>query len=185
MRQLLPTTYVMLVFLLTQDVIQSSDPQGPCRALTEPKSCFTFLLVTSVLAQSAAGSDTKGLEWQQQPGSQHSTGLNYNTANTQPGTSSSLLCSLYFFFIAATAECHLTASGGEWRAYFSYLCESRITFSSVEECSTQATKSKFNIQSVQMLFLWLKASINTLHKYSRNLVCCLHTVVCYWEDKKY
>lgn len=91
---------------------------GPCRALTQPESCFTFLLVTSVLAQSAAGSETQGLKWQQQPGTQHFTGLNYSAANTQPGTSPSLLSCSYFFFIAAPAECHLTAPGGEWKGLF-------------------------------------------------------------------
>lgn len=56
MRQLLPpTTYVILVFLLTQVGCSEFTSQGPCRALTEQKSCFAFILVNSTLAQSEAG----------------------------------------------------------------------------------------------------------------------------------
>lgn len=144
MRQLLPpTTWAILVFLLTQVRCSECTSQGPCSTLTEKKpnqTCFAFILVKSVLAQSESGNETKRLKCQQQPRIWHSAGLDYSAANAWPDTSSSLLVSLYCFSTTTAVECQVMSSGGEWKAYFSHLFESRITFSSVEECSIQATK---------------------------------------------
>lgn len=93
-------------------------------------SGFTFFLVTSVLAQPTTGSETQGLKWQQQPGSQHFTGLNYRAANTQPGTSSS---SVFLVLLLHSCNCwvppHSLWRGVEglfvsfmWKQSYIFLC---------------------------------------------------------------
>lgn len=123
-------------------VVQNVHPRAPAAHRQKKKpnqTCFAFILVKSVLAQSESGNETKRLKCQQQPRIWHSAGLDYSAANAWPDTSSSLLVSLYCFSTTTAIECQVMSSGGEWKAYFSHLFESRITFS-VEECIIQATK---------------------------------------------
>lgn len=124
MKQLLPPIiYVILLFLLTQVGWSEFTPQRSCRAPREQKSCFAFILVNSILLQSEAANETKCLKWQQQFRIQHSSRLDYNT---WPATNSSLLFSLYFFFITRTIECKVTVSGVKWKACLPHLFKSKI-----------------------------------------------------------
>lgn len=178
MRQLLPTTtYVMLVFLLTQVVIQSSDPRVPAEHWQNqnPVSPFSWLpqcwhSQQQAVKQKAWSSSLTAAAWD-------STLYWAKLQCCKHSAKHQLISSAFSVLLLHSCNCWVPPHS-LWRGveglFFS--CESRTTFFSVEECSIQATKINMcQVQSMQLMFLWLKACINALPKYCRNLVSWLST----------
>lgn len=176
-RQLLPTTtHTMLVFLLTQIVIQSSDPQSPCRAEPEPESCFTLILFTSVWGTISSRQWNKRAEM---TAAAWDSTLNWAQLQCCKNSARHQLISPVFFALLHSCNCWVPPHS-LWRGGFIFIIyvKAELHFSLWKNAAFKLQKNQntCQVQSVQLLFLRLKACINTLPKYCRNLARWLSTV---------
>lgn len=158
-----------------QIVIQSSDPQSPCRAEPEPESCFALILFTSVWGTISSRQWNKRAEM---TATAWDSTLNWAQLQCCKNSARHQLISPVFFALLHSCNCWVPPHS-LWRGGFIFIIyvKAELHFSLWKNAAFKLkNQNTCQVQSVQLLFLRLKACINTLPKYCRNLARWLSTV---------